>query len=112
LQVQRTGTQDSFLQREIFCADLNALAVQVTDPESAWAVETYTTEPGKADRLAGKLAVVDFESTFESTLRKFLPCSRRKITGGKRGKSRHSSRFRASASAFSGSLGHLFGPSQ
>jgi len=54
----------------------------VTDPESAWAVETYTTEPGKADRLAGKLAVVDFEST----LRKFLPCSRRKITGGKRGK--------------------------
>ena len=79
----------------------------MTDPESAWAVETYTTEPGKADRLTGKLAVVDFEST----LRKFLPCSRRKITGGKRGKSRHSSRFRASASTFFGSLGHLFGPS-
>jgi hypothetical protein len=62
---------------------LNALAVQVTDPESGWAVETYTTEPGKADRLTGKLSVVDFEST----LRKFLPCSRRNITEGKRGKS-------------------------
>ena len=34
-----------------------------------WAVETYTTEPGKADRLTGKLSVVDFESA----LRKFLP---------------------------------------
>jgi len=48
---------------------LNALAVQVTDPESGWAVETYTTEPGKADRLTGKLSVVDFEST----LRKVPP---------------------------------------
>jgi len=57
----------------IFCADLNAPAVQVTDPESGWAVETYTTEPGKADRLTGKLSVVDFEST----LRKFLSRSRR-----------------------------------
>ena len=38
---------------------------------------------GQADRLTGTLSVVDFESA----LRKSLPCSRRKITEGKRGKS-------------------------
>jgi hypothetical protein len=38
---ESTATQSSFLERQIFCRDLNALAVRVTDPELVDSRDVY-----------------------------------------------------------------------